>query len=103
MNQEAPVLYERVGRLALITFNRPEKLNAINGDMQRLLREGLTEAKSDDSVRVVILRGRDEPSVLGPIWEEAVRQEPLNRGRHRALHERNAALPANGKAISMGC
>jgi enoyl-CoA hydratase/carnithine racemase len=58
MNQEAPVLYERVGRLALITFNRPEKLNAINGDMQRLLRQGLTEAKSDDSVRVVILRGR---------------------------------------------
>jgi enoyl-CoA hydratase len=58
MNEEAPVLYERVGRLALITLNRPEKLNAINAQMQGLLREGLTEAKADDSVRVVILRGR---------------------------------------------
>jgi enoyl-CoA hydratase len=55
---EAPVLYERVGRLGFITLNRPEKLNAIDGEMQQLLRDNLSEIKNDDSVRVAILRGR---------------------------------------------
>lgn len=40
-----------------ITLNRPEKLNALNPDMLRLLRAALEQAKSDSTVRCVLLTG----------------------------------------------
>lgn len=39
------------------TFNRPEKLNAMNLAMYDRLRELIDEAEDDDSVKAVILRG----------------------------------------------
>jgi 2-(1,2-epoxy-1,2-dihydrophenyl)acetyl-CoA isomerase len=40
-----------------ITLNRPEKLNALNPDMQQLLREAFERAGSDPAVRSVLLTG----------------------------------------------
>ena len=51
------VLYQREGRIATITLNRPEKLNAISFGMRREFDEVLDEAEADDAVRVVIIRG----------------------------------------------
>ncbi|HRE00369.1 MAG TPA: enoyl-CoA hydratase/isomerase family protein [Ilumatobacteraceae bacterium] len=42
---------------ALITLNRPEKLNALNISTFQRLDEVLTELEADDSVRVVVLTG----------------------------------------------
>src|SRR5437870_4497130 len=55
---ENPVIFEKQGRIALVTLNRPEKLNAINGTVQEQLRAAWTEVKNDDSIRVAILKGR---------------------------------------------
>jgi enoyl-CoA hydratase len=53
----ATVLYERDGRLARLTLNRPEKLNAINDEMPRELRAAVEQANRDDSVHVIVLGG----------------------------------------------
>jgi enoyl-CoA hydratase len=51
------VLYQRDGRIARITLNRPEKLNAINDAMPRELRAAVAEANRDDAVHVIVLTG----------------------------------------------
>lgn len=51
------VLVERSGRVAVITLNRPERLNTISGEMLEQLSAALIEADRDQSVRAVILTG----------------------------------------------
>jgi enoyl-CoA hydratase/carnithine racemase len=51
------ILYEAVGGIALITLNRPEKLNAFAGTMREELLERLEEASRDRSVRSVVITG----------------------------------------------
>jgi enoyl-CoA hydratase len=53
----AVVLYERDGRLARITLNRPEKLNAINEEMPRALADAVEQANRDAAVHVIVLAG----------------------------------------------
>ena len=51
------ILTERVDRIALITLNRPEKLNALSYELACELDEELTKIENDEDVRVVILTG----------------------------------------------
>lgn len=51
------VMYEVEGRVATLTLNRPEKLNAITMGMQEELLAGLGEAEGDDRVHVAIVKG----------------------------------------------
>jgi enoyl-CoA hydratase/carnithine racemase len=51
------ILAERVDNIALITLNRPEKLNAMNYELACEIDQELTKIEGDDSVRVVILTG----------------------------------------------
>ena len=51
------ILTERIDKIALITLNRPEKLNAMNYELASDLDQELTQIESDDNVRVVILTG----------------------------------------------
>jgi enoyl-CoA hydratase len=53
----SPVLYTRDGRIARLTLNRPEKLNAIDDAMPRALRAAVEEAGRDDGVHVIVLGG----------------------------------------------
>ncbi|MFC1995043.1 enoyl-CoA hydratase/isomerase family protein [Chloroflexota bacterium] len=49
------VLYRTEGRLARITFSRPEKLNALSLDMEDEFLDALVQADADDEVRVIVL------------------------------------------------
>ena len=51
------ILAERSDKTALITLNRPEKLNAMNYELACELDEELTKIEGDESVRVVVLTG----------------------------------------------
>lgn len=51
------ILYEVADRLATITFNRPERRNAINWPMSAEISRALKQAESDPAVSVIVLRG----------------------------------------------
>ena len=53
----SPILYQTDGRIARITLNRPEKLNAINDEMPPLLNDAVSRANEDDTIHVIVLSG----------------------------------------------
>src|SRR5713101_1319752 len=54
-NQE--ILYHAANRVATITLNRPDKLNAWTAVMEREVRAAMEEAERDQSVRAIVLTG----------------------------------------------
>lgn len=55
--QPETLLYETRDHRAIITLNRPERLNAITAQMGVEIRRAVEEANLDDQVRVIILQG----------------------------------------------
>jgi 2-(1,2-epoxy-1,2-dihydrophenyl)acetyl-CoA isomerase len=51
------VLYSVDGGVATITFNRPEKLNAISDQLAAEVQQAVRAADADDAVRVLVLTG----------------------------------------------
>ncbi len=49
--------YETQGRIARITLNRPERLNAIDSRMPREIRQAVEQANEDEAVHVIVLGG----------------------------------------------
>ncbi|HVL89010.1 MAG TPA: enoyl-CoA hydratase-related protein [Actinomycetota bacterium] len=54
---EDKVLYEVDDRVAVVTLNRPDRLNAMDADVFRLLTEHARRAAADPQVRAVVVRG----------------------------------------------
>jgi enoyl-CoA hydratase len=52
-----PVLYERRGAAALLTINRPEARNAVNGAVAAALLDGYRRFEDDADARVLVLTG----------------------------------------------
>ena len=63
------VIVDRTDRVAVITLNRPEVLNALNLQLVRELDNALTEFEHDDGVGAIVITG-------------AGRTGLLRRGRH---------------------
>ncbi len=61
----AKVKYERDGRIARITLNRPEVMNAIDNDLPAELAECVSQANSDRGVHVIILSGNGKAFCAG--------------------------------------
>jgi len=51
------ILLETRGNLAIITLNRPDRLNALYGDMLLVLRKTLQTVAADPGIRAVVLTG----------------------------------------------
>ena len=56
MSDEA-VIYEVAEGVATLTLNRPERMNAWNGDIDRGMSAALAAARDDDAVRAIIVTG----------------------------------------------
>lgn len=112
------VLCERSGRIATLTLNRPEKLNAISYSMIDTLLGLLDGLEADSAVRAIIITGAGERafSAGGDIAEfsesvsrgpEAAVREFVRRGQ--AMTARLEAFPkpviaaVNGLAYGGGC
>ncbi len=53
------------GVISVWTLNRPEKLNALNTDSPKAIKQECARANSDDSVRCVVIRGAPPPEAEG--------------------------------------
>ncbi|QPC42777.1 crotonase/enoyl-CoA hydratase family protein [Kaustia mangrovi] len=113
-----PVLFAVEDRVATLTLNRPEHLNAINYALADRLMEHLDAIEADDSIRAVILTGAGERafSAGGDIHEfsESVKQgEAITVNafvrRGQTMTARLEAFPkpviaaVNGLAYGGGC
>lgn len=54
---EHPVLFSASDGLATITLNRPETLNAMNGDLMQGITDSIRTVERDQSIRAVVLTG----------------------------------------------
>ena len=57
--------FDQQGPVAIVTLNRPEKLNAINADMLREIGEVMDEAEQNDSIYSVVLHGNGRAFCAG--------------------------------------
>ncbi len=64
-NRFTTLTLEVSGRIATLTLNRPERLNAINGAMPREIRAAVEAANADDRVHVIVLRGAGKAFCAG--------------------------------------
>ncbi len=59
------IILTRSGRVATITFNRPDKMNVLSREMANQLEVAIQEVKQDPLIRVVVLRGAGEVFMAG--------------------------------------
>jgi len=57
MSASPPVRYERLGATAVLTIDRPERRNAVDGPTAEALEAGLRTFEADDRARVMVLCG----------------------------------------------
>jgi len=58
MDENQYILLEKRDKIAYITFNRPEKLNAIRWQDYILLYDHFKECEEDKNIRAIILTGK---------------------------------------------
>ena len=80
-----PVIFERRGAVALLTLNRPEKLNALSYALNDLLQRFIEDIETDDTLRAVILTGAgDRVFSAGSRHLGILAQHGEGRGRRAA-------------------
>jgi enoyl-CoA hydratase len=82
MTEENVVRYETRGRVALITINRPEKRNALDGQVRCAFLGAIDSARRDQNVRSVIVTGAgDRAFVAGADIAEFEGRSPVDQWR----------------------
>ncbi len=79
-----PVLTEKVGAVAVVTLNRPDKLNAIDIPLRLALADAIEAADRDPSVRAIVLTGAGKAFCSGGdigSMERMAPQEALERAQ----------------------
>lgn len=72
------IIFTREDGVAVIKFNRPKALNAINPDLLREFNAALTEIEEDASVKVLVLTGEGEKAfVAGADISHMVNLNPI--------------------------
>ncbi len=72
------ILYEKEGKIATLTLNRPEALNALNTEVNLKLIEYLDTAERDKNVRVIILKGAgDKAFIAGGDIKEMIEKDAM--------------------------
>jgi len=93
----AVVEYEKRGHLSIISLNRPEKKNALNGEVMELLKTYWTKFSDDPDAWLAVLTGNGDSFSVGTDfcfmekspdgtpglfrWLETLRQDPFFCGR----------------------
>lgn len=107
------ILFAIEDRIATITFNRPDKLNALNREMLSEFSEALELVRGNPDIRVLVLTGAGRAFIAGADVSEFLRFDPLEARKFaQAAHELGFKLEAleipviaavNGFALGGGC
>jgi len=88
------LIFEKKGHIAYLTLNRPEKHNAVNSEMGRLLLEAWEEYRDDKELRCAILTGKGKSFCSGadlgditPLFTGA--KKPANDFEERLVKDPN--------------
>lgn len=79
----APLLIRDIGPVRVLSMNRPEARNALDGDLISALYTGLVEADTDSEVGVVVLTGVDPAFCAGIDLKQAAKEGAAYFRRHR--------------------
>ncbi|MBI2761802.1 MAG: enoyl-CoA hydratase/isomerase family protein [Chloroflexi bacterium] len=109
-NTQPHVLFERRGRVGLVTLNRPERLNAWSAEMAATVRSSIEECNADDGIGAVVITGAGRGFCSGADLRRdrsADQQAPRPRGEEEPLPfflQRSKPLIAaiNGPAVGVG-
>ncbi|AKJ08325.1 enoyl-CoA hydratase/carnithine racemase [Archangium gephyra] len=92
-----------------LTFNRPQKKNAFTGEMYEAAARALTEADSNDAVRVVVLTGSGGAFTAGNDLKDFLEHPPAGEDspvfrflRALAHHSRPVVAGVDGVAVGIG-
>ncbi len=110
------LILERAGDIATVTLNRPEKLNALNRDLQKEILAVCEELKQDDSVRAVVVTGAGRgfcsgadltgprPAERTPGWQEMLDEDGWVGRQARAVYyiDKPTIAAINGVAAGAG-
>ena len=58
------IIFEREGNIAVIKFDRPKALNALNADVLKEVRDALDKIETDTSIRVLIFTGEGDKAFV---------------------------------------
>ena len=104
-NQET--LYSVDDRVATLTLNRPDKLNAWTATMDREVRAALEEAERDDQVRAIVLTGAGrgfcagaDMSLLSAVAEQGLSEERRAQALRGGNSQREGVRPDFQKKYS---
>ena len=64
------ILYETKGAVAVITFNRPKALNALNAQVARELGQAFRAAEDDPAIGCIVLTGNEKAFAAGAYIKE---------------------------------
>ena len=80
MSDEQLILVERdeERRVALVRFNRPKQLNALNGAVMDALCSALEELDRDDAIRVLVVTGNERAFAAGADIGEMAGASPID-------------------------
>ena len=81
MNQT--VLIEKIGKVGVLTLNRPEALNALNQEMLQALVQALQDFDADSTVTVMLIKGSEKAFAAGAdikFMADATAQEMRQNG-----------------------
>ena len=97
MSDYNTLILERLGteeRLARITLNRPEKMNALTGELFTELNDCLHDLEADQRCRVIILRGAGRCFSAGYDLTPGRERRPGER-RYQTVDDKNRTLMMN--------
>jgi len=110
------LLTEDHGPVRLLVINRPDKLNAINGELSAALVAALAEAAADDSVAALVVAGEGRAFSAGADMKEAAahagqsqRSAVQGSGRSTGLFDaflnidKPVVAAVSGFALGAGC
>ena len=103
------LILEKEGNIAILTFNRPDAMNALNNQTRAEFPQAMAELEADDEIKVVILTGAGKSFVAGADIKEFKETTPFSAHKLVRISSIIENFPkpviaaVNGFALGGGC